>query len=223
MVDYKNEIVNDLLPLAKDKSPYDVFSDWVECMAISITNAAEFIQNEMVIHEKAWQEKEERFARIVTSYNDKGETFGRMMANLTKALEEPKDILGEVYMELGCGNKNTGQFFTPYDTCRLMAKLTLKGIEPNESLKLHEPSCGSGGTIIAMAAELKEHGINYQNSMCVIAQDLDWKAVYMCYVQLSLLGIKAVVVQGDTLMEPYTGNGYPKERTLYTPANIWII
>ena len=56
--------------------------------------------------------------------------------------------------------------------------------------------------IIAAAKVLKDRGINYQKCMQVVAQDLDWKAVYMCYVQLSLLGINAVVVQGNTLIEP---------------------
>ena len=51
----------------------------------------------------------------------------------------------------------------------------------------------------------------------VVCQDLDWTAVYMCYVQLSLLGVKAIVVQGDTLAEPYK-KCYPKERVFYTPA-----
>ena len=56
--------------------------------------------------------------------------------------------------------------------------------------------------IIAAAKVLKDRGINYQKCMRVVAQDLDWKAVYMCYVQLSLLGINAVVVQGNTLTDP---------------------
>ena len=71
--------------------------------------------------------------------------------------------------------------------------------------------------IIAAAAVLKERGIDYQKRMDVIAQDLDWRGVYMCYLQLSLLGISAVCVQGDSLCEPYK-KGYPPERILYTPA-----
>lgn len=51
----------------------------------------------------------------------------------------------------------------------------------------------------------------------VVCQDLDWTAVYMCYVQLSLFGVKAIVAQGNTLSEPYTAN-HPKEKVFYTPA-----
>lgn len=82
---------------------------------------------------------------------------------------------------------------------------------------IDEPSCGSGGMVVATAQVLQKRGINYQKTLDVVCQDLDWSAVYMCYVQLSLLGIKAIVVQGDTLAEPYK-KGYPKERVFYTPA-----
>ena len=69
---------------------------------------------------------------------------------------------------------------------------------------------------------MKEKGINYQRKMDVVAQDLDWKGVYMCYLQLSLLGIKATVVQGDTLAEPYS-KGYPPDRVLHTPAKMGVL
>lgn len=72
--------------------------------------------------------------------------------------------------------------------------------------------------IIAVAKILLQRGVNPQRCMRVVAQDLDWKGVYMTYVQLSLLGIKATVVQGDTLIEPFDSRRYPKERVMYTPA-----
>ena len=45
----------------------------------------------------------------------------------------------------------------------------------------------------------------------------------MCYVQLSLFGINAVVVQGDTLAEPYTGDSYPQNRVFRTPRNMGLL
>ena len=66
---------------------------------------------------------------------------------------------------------------------------------------------------------MKERGINPQTCLKVVAQDLDWKGVYMTYLQLSVLGIKAIVVQGDTLQDPFTDLAhYPTERVLLTPA-----
>ena len=71
--------------------------------------------------------------------------------------------------------------------------------------------------IIAACKVLHEAGFDFQRRLDVVAQDLDWKGVYMTYLQLSLIGCRAVVVQGDTLIEPYTKR-YPRERTLRTPA-----
>lgn len=121
-------------------------------------------------------------------------------------------------MEMELGNKNTGQFFTPYHVSFMCAEASLQGYEGDHILTIHEPSCGGGGMIIAAAAVLSERGMNYQKLMHVVAQDLDWKAVHMTYVMLSLMGINAVVAQGDTLIEPYHP-GYPKDRVFRTPAN----
>ena len=139
---------------------------------------------------------------------------------LAETLEtEMTDVLGQIYMESGMGSKSSGQFFTPYHLSKLCAELSM--IKPNENGKyyINEPSCGGGGMIIAVASVLKERGVNYQKDMKVVAQDLDWKGVYMCHLQLSLLGIKAICVQGNTLTEPYI-RGYSKERVLYTPAEM---
>ena len=76
--------------------------------------------------------------------------------------------------------------------------------------------------IIAAAKVLKERGLNYQRCMKVVGQDLDWRGVYMAYVQLSLLGIDAIVVQGNTLAEPYV-EGYDRSRMLRTPMNMGVI
>ena len=73
--------------------------------------------------------------------------------------------------------------------------------------------------ILATAKALKNAGINYQRRLKVVAQDLDWLGVYMTYVQCNIIGIDAIVVQGDTLKEPYTSN-YPKSRTLRTMNNM---
>lgn len=163
---------------------------------------------------------------IIQKYEgDERRTLVEMTGLLVVSLEERMgDILGEVYMESGCGNKNTGQFFTPYNVSKMSAALTLKDQDlSRETISLSEPSCGAGGMIIAAADVLRERGVDYQRKLRVVAQDLDWKAVYMCYVQLSFLGIDAIVVQGDTLAEPYTGDGYPRDRVFLTPRRMGVL
>lgn len=146
-----------------------------------------------------------------------------MMAMLVETLEyDMTDVLGQIYMESGMGSKAAGQFFTPYHLSYLCAELSMPEPDDNGIYRINEPSCGGGGMIIAVAQVLKERGINYQKQMRVVAQDLDWKGVYMCYLQLSLLGINAIVVQGDTLADPYK-KGYPPERVLYTPCKMGVL
>ena len=150
--------------------------------------------------------------------------FVKMLAMLTETLEtDMSDALGDIYMRAGLGNKNTGQFFTPYPVSAACAEMSIPKDIPDGILTINEPSCGGGGMIIAAADVLKKRGINYQKRMDVVAQDLDWKGVYMCYVQLSLLGVKATVVQGDTLQYPYPSAGRLAECIFRTPAKMGLL
>jgi type I restriction-modification system DNA methylase subunit len=145
---------------------------------------------------------------------------------LAEALDDgPDDVLGDIYMKSGMGSKAAGQFFTPFHLSELTAKLSIgvADLNSNDVIKINEPSCGGGGMIIAAAKVLHEAGIDYQQKMDVVAQDLDWKGVYMCYVQLSLLGIKAICVQGDTLREPYNPHHTEKSHMLFTPAKMGVL
>ena len=219
-----NEIVNEINSLSGTYSGYDIFSDWVKSLALSISNSTD------LIHGEVWNHREEEYLSIVRKHGSGTmQGFVKLSGMLTMALEEEiQDVLGEVYMAAGLGNKNTGQFFTPFHVSEAVARMTVpEDISPERQYRINEPSCGGGGMIIAAVKVLKARGINPQTCMDVIAQDLDWKGVYMTYVQLSLLGIKATVVQGDTLLEPYTcSRSHPPERILCTPARkgmLWTL
>lgn len=170
------------------------------------------------------KKREEQYMQTIRPYGEHGLEFGDMLGFLTMALENDiSDILGQVYMEAELGNKSTGQFFSPFHISRMCAELSLRDQDGSQKITLNEPSCGAGGMIIATAAVLKDRNVNYQLCLDVIAQDLDWKAVYMCYVQLSLLGIRAVVVQGDTLSAPYIPRKTNPECIFYTPRHMGVL
>lgn len=211
----KKDIVQLINKLSGSQSPYDVFYAWVKCMALALQNTTDlFHQNGEV-----WKAREKDYIQTITLHKEYGTAFPQMYQFLIETMEsETTDILGEIYMGSGCGNKNTGQFFTPFNICLMMAEMNMEQQIGKETIRVYEPSCGGGGMLLAAAAVLKKRGINYQRVLDIVAQDLDWKAVYMTYVQLSLYGIKAIVVQGNTLMEPYTGQNYPPERVFITPA-----
>ena len=211
----KKDIAGIIRNMSGRFSGYQIFSDWVECSALAIANACR------LIHDKIWTEREERYKAVISKYSDEEKNkFSEMFALLVQAYEEDvTDVLGEIYMEAELGSKVTGQFFTPYHLSKLCASLVNPASTESfsdELTTLNEPSCGGGGMIIATAAVMKEAGIDYQKRLRVVAQDLDWRCVYMCYVQLSLLGIDAICVQGNTLQEPFT-LGYDEGRILITP------
>lgn len=212
-MDYEKEIVKKINSLSGSRSPYEVFCDWIKCTALGISNFTD------IFHNSVWQQREEEYLKTIKPYGKDAQEFVTMSGLLTFALEENiTDVLGKVYMDSGCGNKNTGQFFTPFHVSEAVAQMSLpKDTSPENPITLNEPSCGGGGMIIAAAKILKDRGVNPQTSMRVVAQDLDWKGVYMTYIQLSLLGIDATVVQGNTLSEPYRKDQYPPERVFRTP------
>lgn len=216
-----DNIVKTLKSMSGKYSTYDIFSDWIEVMALSLSNGCR------LIHDEVWKSREDRYFQIYARYT-KGEfeRFSQCFAYLTLAFENFNydDILGNIYMQLGCSNKETGQFFTPYYLSRLMAEINIPvDYDGKEVITVNEPTVGAGGMIIATAEVLHLRGFNPQRCMKVIAQDLDWRAVYMSYVQFSLLGLNAEVAQGNTLVEPYPTISLPPERVLMTPKRCGLL
>ena len=215
----KEELVKVIGSLSGKYSPYQIFSDFCKIFALAISNAC------ASWHDEIWQEREEAYKATISRYEEKEVMkLVDMMDLLIETMgEEMSDFLGQIYMQSGAGNSATGQFFTPFHLSFATAEVGVpKDIPEDEIITMNEPSCGGGGMIIATARVLKERGINYQSRLRVVAQDLDWLAVYMTYIQLSLYGIDAIVCQGDTLMQPYK-SGYPRRRVLRTPRNAGLL
>lgn len=159
---------------------------------------------------------EQKYMNIVSKYTqEQANDFSQMLALLVNALEQKyQDFLGQIYMRLNLGNVKTGQFFTPYSVSKMMSEITFlenkDNIENQELITLSEPCCGSGGIIIAYAETMKNHNINFQKKLFVEAIDIDELCFQMTYIQLSLYGISARVMLGDTL-------AYKFSQIYYTP------
>lgn len=218
----KKWIIDEIMSLSGAHSPYEIFSDWIRCCSLSICNSTEFI------HDDVWKQRERDYEETIGRYPKGTEyRFAGMFVRLADYLsEDMTDALGEIYMESGMGSKITGQFFTPFHLSEMTARMSLqKTIDSFDGsiIKMTEPSTGGGGMIIAAAKVLKDAGIDYQKYLDVVAQDLDWKGVYMTYLQLSLLGIKATCVQGDTLREPYDPGRTEPRCIMQTPAKLGLL
>ena len=190
MENMSDKIIKTIQSMIGKYGVYNIFEDWVRMIALAYAN-------QIVFSEK----REEEYLEIMKKYDDvEHSKFYEMYAWLLEWSEEQMtDMLGYIYMHLELGSKAHGQFFTPYHVCQMMAKMQKYD---GKIIKVNEPSCGAGGNIIALAEALKEQGVNYQQKMEVICQDIDTKAVYMTYVQMCLYGIPAIVYQANTLSDP---------------------
>lgn len=192
-----------------------IFNDWVEMTALAFVNTyCPFASKEW---KDVWDLREQRYLELAKKHQAYINVFSEMVGMLAMCFEQEfDDYLGKIYMELDAHNAKTGQFFTPFHISELTARLTGFTDEP---IVVNEPSCGGGGMIIAKAKSLKERGYDYQKNMRVIAQDLSVNSCYMCYVQMSLIGINGVVIQGDTLAAKTPG----PEQMWYTPKAMGVL
>lgn len=184
---------------------YKVFSDFLAVSSIAIHNSV-----------LKCKEPEYEYFKIIRSYEKKDLlNFSTLLSFIVAGLECcTEDFLGLVYMDPELGNKDTGQFFTPFYVSELMSEILLGGVADTIKTKgyvsLCEPTAGAGGMIIAVAKNLWDKNYNPQTQMLAVCTDIDSDAAGMCYIQLSLSGIPAVVNTGNTLTNIIT-------KTWYTP------
>ena len=211
--DHQKDLVKAVEGLGYRHGHWQVFADFVEMAAISVSNAVDLGRRE---------KREERYLQTVKRYTgDELASFPEMLGSLTMALEaETSDVLGRTFHDLELHNKWAGQYFSPYPLCQMMAKMTIadkRDLEARISergfVTAQEPAAGSGAMIIALAHEMSGAGINYQKHLHATAVDVDPKCVHMSYLQFSLLHIPAVIVHGNSLsLEEFD--------RWYTPAHI---
>lgn len=146
-----------------------------------------------------------------TDFNDKDrlpdETLSKLITHFSKIslrndnLSDP-DILGRAYEYLIAqfaddAGKKGGEFYTPKEVVRLLVEL----LEPQEKMRICDPTCGSGGMLIQAAYYLKEHKKNWKNiTLCGQERNIGTWAI--CKMNMLLHGITARLEKGDTLRKP---------------------
>jgi len=197
----QKEFIGLIENLSGSYSPHQIFSDFCTMAAISLYQP--FVKDE---------DLEKEYLSIIKQYNKKdADVFPKLFCCVIEGLEAKfGDFLGECYMSLGISNKHQGQFFTPYTISKFMAMIL--DVPDKEKIGVSDPACGAGGMIIAYAEMMKEQEINYQVKLEAQAVDIDKMCFHMTYIQLSLLGISAEVIWGNSL----TLDAY---RTWHTPRN----
>ena len=159
------EIISSINKLSGQFAPYDIFCDWIKACALVIQNSCQ------MLHNHTWQEREKEYLQIAEKYGkDNIAEFVKMLAMLTETLEtDMSDALGDIYMRAGLGNKNTGQFFTPYPVSAAGAEMSIPKDIPDGILTINEPSCGGGGMIIAAADGCGRAGFGLEGCLYVLS------------------------------------------------------
>lgn len=213
--------------LCYSRSAWEVWADVITVMACSIANVVDK-------NAKRHESRENEYARCIKRLGGV-EKPAELFAIVVEALEQnpDQDFLGALYMNLELGNHWKGQFFTPYNICRLMAELTLGNcqsqIEKNGWISICDPTVGGGAMMIAGVNTVRRQKINYQNHVLFVGQDIDRIVAMMAYIQISLLGCPGYIVVGDSLANPMTGSALmPEEKeeqeVWYTPfyfSQVW--
>lgn len=113
------------------------------------------------------------------------------------------DILGESYEYLidqfaeGAGKKG-GEFRTPPAVVRTIVEL----LQPKEKMRIHDPTCGSGGMLIGCGRYVEDHGGNPKN-ITLTGQEKNFStwAIGKLNMLLHNLG-DADIRNGDTILNP---------------------
>lgn len=184
-------------------NPHELFSDFVHLSVLEISQVARM--------EFGWEkdpDDEAAYMEIVARYKPdqvRG-PIKTMFQQMQQGIEqEGGDWLGSVFCDLKLYNDRMGQFFTPYEVSVLMAKLLADPVDIGETIRregwcsMNEPTCGAGGMAIAKAEVFRKLGFDVATQLFVIAQDISSVAAGMCYIQLALLGIPALVLNMDSL------------------------
>lgn len=214
-------------------APWQIWQDMVLMYACAISNSVPHLYR---------AQREELYMNTVKKYEEAEiklfvELIGQLILTMEISVGYEKnygDFLGELFMELNLGNNLGGQFFTPYDVCVMMAQCAwnddlLRERDRQGYISVNDCACGAGATLIAFAQVCREKGINYQQDVLFVAQDIDSTTALMCYIQLSLLGCAGYIHIGNTLTNPMTGHvlfGDNASSTWYTPmyySDTWVL
>ena len=183
--DYQKEFLEVFKKLSYCRSSWDVWKDFLDMGCISMSNSVPALYRE---------DREKEYLSIIGRYKkEEQELFPELFGYFVLALSEnpAQDFLGEMYHKLG------------------LAELAEKGY-----LSVSDPACGAGAMLIAFANVSREQGINFQQKVLFVAQDIDVTATRMCYLQLAVLGCPAIVICGDSLAKP---GFHPDNNVWYTP------
>jgi len=144
----------------------------------------------------AGPEMQDRLSKLVAIFD--GLDFGANRA-------EGDDLLGDAYEYLMRhfateSGKSKGQFYTPAEVSRIMAKVVGIGPATRQDQTIYDPTCGSG-SLLLKAADEASHGVT------IYGQEMDNATWALARMNMILHGHPtAELWRGNTLAAPYFKN-----------------
>lgn len=224
--EYYHEFRSKFQQLLSPRSrPIDIWRDFIVMSACAISNT---------VDKSHYDEREKRYLETINKYEKSQQhIFPELYANVVMALDEnpEQDFLGRMFMDLHLDYEELKQIFTPYHVCQLMADITMgdlvQQVEEQGYVSINDCCCGAGANLIAAINSarhmLEDAGLNFQNHILIIGQDIEELVALMCYIQISLLGVAGYIKVGNALTEPMTSDD-SMENYWFTPmyfSDVW--
>jgi type I restriction enzyme M protein len=111
------------------------------------------------------------------------------------------DLIGDAYEYLmrkfaSQSGKSKGQFYTPAEVSRVMAKVIGIGDDKRRMITIYDPTCGSGSLLLRAAAEAK-------GGVAIQGQEKDVATIGMARMSMVVHGVDDPDLRhGDTLTDP---------------------
>ncbi|MBF8969976.1 MULTISPECIES: type I restriction-modification system subunit M [unclassified Streptococcus] len=132
------------------------------------------------------------------------------------------DLFGDAYEYLisnyaSNAGKSGGEFFTPQNVSRLLAKIVMLGKDENNKInKIYDPACGSGSLLLQAKKQFSEHIIEDG----FYGQEINMTTYNLARMNMFLHNInydKFSIERGNTLLDPKHGNDKPFDAIVSNP------
>lgn len=133
--------------------------------------------------------------------------FQRDFLDFSRNRAGDDDLIGDAYEYLmknfaAESGKKKGQFYTPAEVSRLMARLIGIHRDDRDQISIYDPTCGSGSLLLRAAAEYGRH----KDGLAIFGQELDGATRGMAVMNMFLHGYDDAELEvGDTIEKPAFG------------------
>ncbi|MGI5881086.1 MAG: N-6 DNA methylase [Syntrophomonadaceae bacterium] len=138
---------------------------------------------------------------LVDTVSDLIGVFQREELDFSNNRAADDDLIGDAYEYLmknfaSESGKSKGQFYTPAEVSRIMAKVIGIGRDERQMISIYDPTCGSGSLLLRAKAEAKHNA-------SIDGQEKDLATIGMARMSMIIHGVDdAELRHGDTLNDP---------------------